>query len=86
MLRQFQRCIKYYKRGYDTDLVVEKYIELLDRLLTYKNVFKSSKFDERLESIKLNGKILKTLLNLWLLNHEFTEKEMELLIEKTREL
>ncbi len=86
LLRQFQRCIKYYKRGYDTDLVVEKYIELLDRLLTYKNVFKSSKFDERLESIKLNGKILKTLLNLWLLNHEFTEKEMELLIEKTREL
>jgi hypothetical protein len=86
LLRQFQRCIKYYKRGYDTDLVVIKYIELLDRLLTYKNVFNSVKFDERLESIKSNGKQLKALFNLWLKNHEFTESEMELLIEKTREL
>lgn len=86
LLRQFQRCIKYHKRGYNTDLLVEKYIELLDRLLDYKNVFNSQKFDERLESIKANGKALKELLNLWLKNHEFTDEEMELLIEKTREL
>lgn len=86
LLRQFQRCIKYHKRGYNTDKVVKKYIELLDRVINYKNIFNSISFDEKLDGIKKNGAILKEILNTWLENHELTDEELELLIQKTREL
>lgn len=86
LLRQFERCIKYHKRGYNTDLVVLKYIELLDKLLEYKNIFNSVSFDEKLESIKKNGAILKKILTIWLKKHELTDEELNLLNQKIKEL
>jgi hypothetical protein len=32
ILRQLERCFKYYKRGYNTDAVVLKYIDLINTL------------------------------------------------------
>ena len=86
LLRQFVRCIKYHKRGYNTDEVVLKYIELLDRLVAYKNVFNSINFDEKLKDIKVNSIILKKIFNNWLENHLLSEKETELLEQKIKEL
>ena len=86
LLRQFERCVKYHNRGYNTDNIVLKYIELLDKLLKYKNIFNSVSFDDKLKDIKKNGKVLKKLLNAWLKDHKLTEEETELLRLKIREL
>lgn len=77
LLRQFSRCIKYYKRGYNTDEVSLKYLELLDKLLYYKNIFNSESFDEKVKVFKHNAKIMKNLIELWLENHQFSEKDLE---------
>lgn len=86
LLRQFERCIKYYKRGYNTDPAVEKYIELLDRVIDYHNIFNSVNFEEKLAVMKSNGKILKQIFEKWLTIHELTDKELDLLKEKIKEL
>lgn len=85
ILRQIQRCIKYYKRGYNTDAVVEKYISLIDNVEKYESIFNSANFTEKLELVKTNTKILKQICNVWLDTHEISEKELELL-EKTVKL
>jgi hypothetical protein len=86
LLRQFERCIKYHRRGYNTDLLVEKYIELLDKLIEYHNIFNSVNFDEKLVIMKANGKILKAILTLWLEKHELSDEELVLLQSKIKEL
>ncbi len=86
LLRQFERCIKYHNRGWNTDNVVIKYIELVDRLIEYNNIFKSANFDERLSVMKENGKLLKLLFQKWLEEHKLTEEELLLLNQKIKEL
>ena len=86
LLRQFERCIKYHNRGYNTDLVVLKYIELLDKLLDYHNIFNSTNFDEKLVIMKENGKIMKEIFKKWLEEHKLTEEELILLQQKIKEL
>ncbi len=86
LLRQFERCIKYHNRGYNTDLVVKKYIELLDKLIDYHNIFNSTNFDEKLVIMKENGKILKEILKKWLADHKLTDEELTLLQQKIKEL
>ena len=86
LLRQFQRVIKYHKRGYNTDLITIKYGELLDKLLDYTSIFNSENFDEKLVIMKENAKILKQILEIWLKEHSLTGKELELLELKIKEL
>ncbi len=86
LLRQFERCIKYHKRGYNTDALVIKYIELLDKLLNYHSIFNSNNFNDKLIIMKDNGKILKQILEKWLQDHSLTDKELELLQQKIKEL
>lgn len=81
VLRQLQRCFKYYKRGYDTDLVVKKYLELIENIDKYESVFNSLNFNERLENIKINTAILKDICKTWLKNHKISDKELKLLEE-----
>lgn len=86
LLRQFQRCIKYHKRGYDTDEVVLKYMELLNKLVEYENIFNSVNFKEKVKDIKANSIILKNIFELWLENHKLSEEEYALLEQKIKEL
>ena len=83
VLRQFGRTIKYYRRSYNTNPMVLKYIELLKGMLEYENIFTSSeKMDEKMLSIKTNAPILIKILQQWLETHEISDTELEL-IEKT---
>lgn len=79
VLRQFQRCIKYTKRGYNTDIVTKKYLELIDNIEKYESIFASEGFNEKLAFTKSNTLILKQIMQVWLDTHEISEEENELL-------
>lgn len=86
ILRQLERVIKYYKRGYNTDPVCIKYIELIDKVQDFQNIFNSNNFSEKLKIRKENTKIVKEICKIWLKTHEVSEEQMELLKEKIKEI
>lgn len=86
ILRQLERCWKYHKRGYNTDAIISKYIELIDRLLEYESVFNSSNFNENLKTTQDNALIVKKICQVWLDTHEITNEALEILKEKIKEI
>lgn len=86
ILRQIERVIKYHKRGYNTDNVILKYIELINQIQEYQNIFDSSTFKEKLKIKKNNTKVVKQICEAWLETHEISEKQLELLKTKIKEI
>jgi len=86
LLRQIERVFKYHKRGYNTDNVVLKYIELINGILKYQSVFINETYNQRLEITKNNLKIVKKLCEVWLKHHIITDEQLEVLKTKIREL
>lgn len=86
VLRQLNRCFKYYKRGYNTDEVVLKYLELLNKLEKYESIFNAETFNDKLKVTQENTFIVKQICELWLETHNITEEQMQLLEQKTREI
>lgn len=86
ILRQLERCFKYYKRGYDVDNVVRKYIELIGKLQDFTNIFSSENFNNKLKVTQENTLIVKRICEIWLETHEITDKEIELLQVKIKEI
>lgn len=86
ILRQLERCFKYYKRGYNTDAVVLKYIELIDKIQEFENIFNSDNFTEQLKIRKANTKLVKKICLKWLETHNISEEEIELMKIKMREI
>jgi hypothetical protein len=84
ILRQLERCFKYHNRGYNVDEVVLKYIELIDKLQDFENIFNSDNFDNRIKITKENTLIVKQLCILWLETHEITPEQIELLKTKIK--
>ena len=86
ILRQLERVIKYHKRGYNTDAVCLKYIDLIDEIQKFQNIFNSDNFSEKLKIKKKNTKIVKDICIMWLKTHEISEEQLELLKIKIREI
>lgn len=86
ILRQLERTFKYHKRGYNTDAVVLKYIELINTLQEYQSIFNSENFNEKLKITQENTLIIKQICEMWLATHEITDKEIELLQEKIKQI
>jgi len=86
VLRQLNRCFKYYKRGYNTDDVIKKYVELLNKLQKYESIFNADTFNEKLKITQENTIIVKQLCEIWLETHEISDEQMKLLEQKTREI
>ena len=86
ILRQLERVIKYHKRGFNTDAVCVKYIELIDEVQKFQNIFNSNSFNEKLKIRKNNTKIVKEICQLWLKTHEISDEQLELLKEKIKEI
>ena len=86
ILRQLERCFKYHKRGYNTDAVVLKYIELIGKLQDVTNIFNSDKFSAKLKITQENTLIVKQICEKWLETHEITDKQIELLQLKIKEI
>jgi len=86
ILRQLERCFKYHKRGYNTDAVVHKYIDLISIIQKQDDIFSSSNYSEKLELKKKNTKVIKKLCELWLKTHEISPEQREVLKEKIKEI
>lgn len=86
ILRQLERVVKYYRRGYNTDPVCLKYIELIDEIQNFQNIFSSDNFNEKLKIRKKNTKIVKEICQVWLKTHELSDSQLELLKEKIKEI
>jgi len=86
ILRQLERVIKYHKRGYNTDAVCIKYIELIDEVQKFQNIFNSNNFSEKLAIRKNNTKVVKQICEVWLKTHEISDEQLELLKEKVKEI
>jgi len=86
LLRQVVRCVKYHRRGFNTDLVVEKYISKLGDLMNFENLFSSAEFDAKLKVTKENAKIVKDIFEVWLQTHEITDEELDLINVKIKEM
>lgn len=86
ILRQLERVIKYHKRGFNTDAVVVKYIELIEEVQKYQSIFDSDSFNETLKIRKRNTKVVKQICEVWLKTHEMSEEQLELLKEKIKEI
>ena len=85
-MRQLERCFKYHKRGYNVDAVVHKYIELIETLQEFTNIFDSENFTEKLKITKANTAIVKEICEVWLETHEITDEQIKLLKEKIKQI
>lgn len=86
ILRQLERCFKYHKRGYNTDALIHKYVELINKLQDFTSIFNSESFNEKLKITQDNTLIVKQLCENWLENHEITDEQVELLQIKIKEI
>lgn len=86
ILRQLERAFKYYNRGYNTDELIKKYIELINGVQKAQDIFNSDSFSEKLAIRKANTKIVKQICEVWLETHKISEAELELLKIKIREI
>jgi predicted nucleotidyltransferase len=86
VLRQLSRCFKYYNRGYNVDLVVEKYINLINKIQDFTNIFSSETFSEKLKVKQENTKIVKQICEQWLITHEMSDAQLEVLATKIKEI
>lgn len=81
LLRQFERVIKYTKRGYDLSEVTDKYIEIVEDIIKSENFYKTEKgtkfFEENIEQFEVVLKIIKT----W--KETLTMSDAEILTLKT---
>lgn len=86
ILRQLERVIKYYRRGYNTDAVVLKYMEMIDALQEFQSIFNSENFNDKLKITQENTLIIKQVCELWLKTHEITDAQLEVLQQKIKEI
>lgn len=86
ILRQLTRCFKYYKRGYNTDLVVIKYLDLIANIERYRNIFKSENFDVRLKNLRNDCTIIKKICEVWLETHHIEDNDIKLINEIIQKL
>lgn len=86
ILRQLERVFKYHKRGYNTDLLVLKYIELINTVQEFQSIFSSENFNDKLKITQENTLIIKQLCELWLSTHEITDEQLKLLKTKIKQI
>lgn len=79
VLRQLERCFKYHKRGFNTDAVVLKYLELMENISNYESIFDKIEYNEHLTVIKSSIESMKKLCKMWLDTHEIEDEDLELL-------
>lgn len=64
LLRQFERVIKYTERGYNLTSVTDKYISIVEDIISTENYYKSEKglkyFEDTMEQFEVVLKILQT--------------------------
>ena len=65
LLRQFERTVKYTNRGYDLSSVTDKYIELVENIISTENFYKSEKGTKYFEDTIEQFEVVLKILNAW---------------------
>lgn len=65
LLRQFSRVVKYTERGYNLDSVTDKYISLIEEILSKNNIYKSEKGTAFYEKTQKEFEIILKILQIW---------------------
>lgn len=86
ILRQIDRCPKYHERGYNTDNMIRKYIEIMDETKNIENVFESESFSEQLKELHQQTDALKGFCKLWLDTHYMSDETKLELKQKIKSL
>lgn len=86
ILRQLLRVIKYHDRGYNVDLVIKKYISIIEDIQNLENIFESEKYELVLKPAKQTTLLVKQSCELWLETHNINEKEIKLLKQLIKSL
>lgn len=86
ILRQIERLVKYHKRGYNTDAVALKYIDMINTLQEYESIFNSENFNDKLKITQSNTLIVKKICEEWIKTHEISEEALVILQQKIREI
>lgn len=77
LLRQFERVVKYTKRGYNLDSVTDKYIEIVENALNTKNIYKTEKGTIYHNGTMEEFEIVHKILNVWKQKKEMSEESLK---------
>jgi len=79
LLRQFERVVKYTERGYDLDSVTDKYISIVEDIISKENIYKTEKgtkfYNDTIEQFEVVLKILQS----WKVTKTMTKDELNTL-------
>lgn len=81
LLRQFSRTVKYSNRGYDLTEVTDKYIELVEDILSKENIYKTERGTDFYEKTQKEFELVLKILKSYKKDSKITSEE--LLILKT---
>lgn len=73
-LRQFLRICKYTERGFDLTSVTDKYISMIEEILSKDNVYTSQRGVSFYEKTQKEFNILLKILKLWKKNQKMSDK------------
>jgi len=73
-LRQFIRCVKYYKRGFNVDAVVQRYLEMLNYLIEYDEPHKKESMLKFIDENKSIAKTFKKIILKWQETKEWSDE------------
>jgi hypothetical protein len=79
ILRQFERCIKYTKRGFDTTDIVDKYISIINDILSKDKVFVTERGSQYFDETQKEMKVALGIISIWRETQEITEEQLDIL-------
>lgn len=79
LLRQFSRVIKYTERGYNLDSVTDKYISLIEEILSKNNIYKTEKGTLFHEKTQKEFEIVLKILQVWKVEKKMSPENLMVL-------
>lgn len=79
LLRQFSRVVKYTERGYNLDSVTDKYISLIEEILSKDNIYKTEKGTLFHEKTQKEFEIVLKILQLWKVEKKMSPENLMVL-------
>lgn len=79
LLRQFSRVVKYTERGYNLETVTDKYISLIEEILSLDNIYKTEKGSLFYEKTQKEFEIVLKILQVWKVEKKMSPENLMVL-------
>jgi len=76
LLRQFSRVVKYTERGYNLESVTDKYISLIEEILSKDNIYETEKGTIFHEKTQKEFEIVLKILQVWKVEKKMTPENL----------